>query len=435
MGVSAVEAIAMLEQVDSSGEAREASFYCDELLKVYQTLEQLFKRVMTTDEQNPCGECNLCCAAPVRLHLSALELELLRGYESAFREDEFLHFVNRPHGKPNDPHHRLCPNYSVDQHGCTVYLHRPMCCRVFGYVPGRTMNEGCVFGRRQRDALKWRDIDRVLEHFSELRNSYYQQFRHSIQALTSMDHILKGSVLIEEGKVELGFREYDLALQDDPENALVHSCQARKNEIRGDLDAAEESYRKALQYDPEDSTLHIKLGFVLYGQKRFREALELYDEALQRNPSLFMAWGNKGLAHLAVGEKERALEAYTRGLEIEPTYGTFHVMRGTILEGLGDLRGAEEAYCRAVVCDESDPLPHLCLGNLCRKLRRFGDAFRAFFTFKELSGEGNMSQSVDRELYEISLIRRGSVNHLIMLALGVHQPCLVPSLLGMDLPL
>ncbi|MHC9543706.1 MAG: tetratricopeptide repeat protein [Vulcanimicrobiota bacterium] len=427
----------MTKQADSHAdtEAREASFYCDELLKIYQALKLLSQRVTPGDEQNPCGCCNQCCAAPVRLHLSALELELLRSREPDFREDEFLCFVNRPHGKPDAPDLIVCPHYDEERRGCIVYNHRPMCCRVFGYVPGRTMREGCVFGKGQRDALKWRDIDKVLNYFTELRHSYYRQFRRSIKVCTPMDHILTGTVLIEEGMVELGFREYDMALLRDPENALVHCCQARKKEMRGDLLGAEESYRKAQQYDPEDSTLTVMLGFVLYGQNRFREALDLYDKALQQNPYLFMAWGNKGLAHLAVGEREKALEAYTKGLEAEPTYGTFHVMQGTILESLGDFRSAEEAYCRAIVCCDSDPLPHLCLGKLLRKRRRFGDAFRAFFTFRELSGEGSQAHSVDRELYELSLIRKGSVNHLIALAQSVHQPCLFIFLFGMDLPL
>jgi len=426
-----------MEQAAShaESEARDASFYCDELLKIYQALKQLSQTVAPGDEKNPCGCCNQCCASPVRLHLSALELELLRLYEPAFREDEFLRFVNRPHGKPGTSDLTICPHYDVERHGCIVYDHRPMCCRVFGHVPGRTMRDGCVFGIVQQDALKWRDIDKVLDCFTELRHSYYRQFRHSIKVCTPLDHILTGTVLIEEGMIELGFREYDLALLWDPENALVHSCQARKNEMRGDLSGAEESYRKALHYDPEDLTLTVMLGFVLYGQNRYREALALYDAALEKNPYLFMAWGNKGLAHLAVGERKEALNAYTEGIKIESTYGTFHVMQGTVLESLGEHRAAEEAYCRAIACDKSDPLPHLCLGRLLRKQRRFGDAFRAFFTFREMSGEGIQAQSVDRELYELSLIRKGSVNHLLVLAQSVHQPCLLMFLLAMDLPL
>jgi tetratricopeptide (TPR) repeat protein len=429
------EADAMKDGKDAGKEAGEASFYCEELLAVYEKLDRLFEGAVVSDDGNPCGSCFSCCAAPVRLHLSALELELLRAYGQAFREDEFLRFVNRPRGLSGAFESIVCPHYSMESRGCTVYHHRPICCRMFGHVPGRKMDRGCAFRRRKTDPAKWREIDRVLEYFSELRHSYYRQFRHSIRALTPMDHIHTGSVLIEEGKLELGFREYDMAMLGDPESAIVLSCQARKYEMRGKLHDAEEAYRKALRIDPEDSTLHIKLGFVLYSTNRHSEALKMYDKALKMNPSQFMAWGNKGLAFLAMGEREKALEAYARGLELEPTNGTFHVMQGTILESLSDLAKAEEAYCRAAVCDESDPLPHLCIGKLCRRLRRFGDAFRAIYTFRELSGESLQAHSVDRELYEISLIRRGSVNNLIVLAQSVCQPCLFIFLLGMDLPL
>jgi len=368
---------------------------------LYLRLGELTAAVPVDQAGNFCGSCSSCCTYPIHLKVSALELALLEVREKAFKKEAFLQFINRPQGRQSK---KVCPHYSNESHGCSVYPSRPLCCRVFGYVPFRKMAKNCAYHSVDLRALNYRQMEKLFSAFSALRLSYYRDHRAAVELLSLMDYLIMGNVLIEEGKIEEAFRLFDRALALDPESSLSHSYQAKKYEMTGELHKAEASYRKALEYDHEEPTLYVKLGFVLYGRGDYDGALALYDEAERRDPGCFMAYGNQGLALLAQGKYEEAFLAYTRASELEPENVTFHLMKGNILEMGGFDQEATDEFHAALKLDGTDSLVHLCLAKLFKKKGDTQKAISHFETFRDLSDNPRFR---DQAQAEIEALRKG----------------------------
>jgi len=368
--------------------------YMRRLEELYLRLGALIAAVPMEPEANFCGACHSCCKYPIHLRVSALELSLMEEREKGYKKEAFLRFVNRADRQGGT----VCPHYSLEINGCSVYSSRPLCCRVFGYVPFREMSEDCAYHTLDIGAVDYRGMEKLFSSFSALRLSYYREHRATIELLTIMDYFIMGNVLIEEGKTDDAFRLFDQALRLDPESSLSHSYQAKKFEMTGELERAEAAYRKALEYDHEEPTLYVKLGFVLYGRGDYEGALALYDEAERRDPGCFMSYGNRGLALLALGRYPEAYCAYEKASELDPENVTFHLMKGNILEMGGYDDEAAGEFQAALTLDAGDYLAHLCLAKLFRKK---GDALKAvshFEKFRDLCGDPRFCAQATAEI-------------------------------------
>jgi tetratricopeptide (TPR) repeat protein len=378
----------------------DAIAFNEHLAKVYEKLENLLRGAVTFAAENPCGVCNSCCTYPIRLQVSALEIEYVYGVETNCSKQVFLNFVNnRP--SPESPGGGTCPHYDLPSHRCAIYHRRPMCCRIFGYVPFRTLNEGCAFKDALRRDLRWSLIQSILSEFSELRVAYYRANHGFFKPASIMDLLLLGNVLLEKGDTEGAFRFYDRALEIDSSSALALSYQAKKNELEGRLDEAARAYEKAILCDPEEPTLLIKLGYVLHGLGRPEEAIGHYRKALARDDENFMAYSNMGLAYLALGEKERAFEAYDKASCYAPDWSTAYIMKGNILDMLERNEEALSAYEEALKIDCKDPLVHLCLGKIYRKIGEADKALASFRNFLRLSDNEEACRLIEREIHAL----------------------------------
>jgi tetratricopeptide (TPR) repeat protein len=367
------------------------------LAEIYENLDILLRDAVTLNRDNPCGTCNSCCTYPIRLQVSALELAHIYEHGTSCRREDFLDFVNnRPSSET--PGGGTCPHYDQSSHGCAIYLRRPMCCRIFGYVPFRTLKEGCAFNDAERAGLLWTDVQEILSEFTELRVDYYRAHHRDLRPESIMDFLILGNVLVEEGNLSGAFSLYDRALQIDPGSALALSYQAKKHELEGRLEDAAGAYKKAMESDPEEPTLLIKRGFVLHGLGRLEEAVGHYREALSREAGNYMAYGNLGLAYLAMGEPEQALLAYQEASCHAPDWATAHIMRGNVLDLLGRHEEALSAYLEALKADDRDPLVYLCLGKIYRKIGETHQSLASFQQFLSISENEEARRVVEREI-------------------------------------
>ena len=114
----------------------------DERAHLFVELERFYARFadVVSGLQKPegsCAGCGRCCVGPP-LYMTCSDLEyehLLRGYGThRLPVAPAVHFESLTRERP-DPRRVFrkwaCPFYS-DADGCTVYLHRPFACRVFG---------------------------------------------------------------------------------------------------------------------------------------------------------------------------------------------------------------------------------------------------------------------------------------------------------------
>jgi Flp pilus assembly protein TadD len=124
------------------------------------------------------------------------------------------------------------------------------------------------------------------------------------------EHFQKGNELAGQGKFAEAIGEYQLALEENPDNvsALVNLGVAYYN--AGQLEDAVGQYQKALQIAPNDADIHSNLGAAYVQQGNLDAGLEEYQKAVELDPNLAQAYFGLGVVHDALEQTEEAIAAF-----------------------------------------------------------------------------------------------------------------------------
>ncbi|MBK9518835.1 MAG: tetratricopeptide repeat protein [Anaeromyxobacter sp.] len=167
-----------------------------------------------------------------------------------------------------------------------------------------------------------------------------------------------GLEALQKGQAQDALREFDTALQSDPDMPEAHLGRGLVLEYAfSKLKDAEAEYRKALAVRPAYPEAHNNLGQLLARTGRPEEALASFDEALAntfyREP--WVARCNKGQALHRMGRRDEGLTELRACLGIAPRYCAGHRELGRILLGDGKVKealdelGAYVRHCEQVV--------------------------------------------------------------------------------------
>ncbi|CAN0174614.1 unnamed protein product, partial [Phaeothamnion confervicola] len=98
---------------------------------------------------NSCGTCSACCRAGASSvhNVTRLELAYLAHHLGSESSGRFQSYAARERDAKGRLLYEVCPNYDQNQRGCSVYVHRPFSCRVFGTYAqvGSRLPDKCVF--------------------------------------------------------------------------------------------------------------------------------------------------------------------------------------------------------------------------------------------------------------------------------------------------
>jgi type IV pilus biogenesis/stability protein PilW len=163
---------------------------------------------------------------------------------------------------------------------------------------------------------------------------------------------------LRKGAAQEALREYDLALQSDPDMPEAHRGRGLVLEHAfGKAREAEAEYRKALELRPGLSEAHNDLGQLLARSGRYPEALQEFDAALDSTSYMepWVARLNKGLALYRMGRRDEGLAEVKNCLAVSPRYcaarrelGRLYLGEGRTKEALEEL-GAFARDCEKVV--------------------------------------------------------------------------------------
>ena len=164
--------------------------------------------------------------------------------------------------------------------------------------------------------------------------------------------------------------------------ALSDQHNARGIELadRGWLDEAVKEFEKAIELDPEAAHAHDNLATVYAEQKRYREALAEYLTALKLEPDGATAHYNLA-SFLASHGGDMAVAEYREALALEPGYQDAQLNLGLTLADQGKVAEAKEALAAAAAQDPKDALARHELAGL---LMDEGDHRAAIGLLKEV---------------------------------------------------
>jgi tetratricopeptide (TPR) repeat protein len=153
-------------------------------------------------------------------------------------------------------------------------------------------------------------------------------------------------------------RDKDLTGRSDQHNA-------RGIELadRGWLDEAVKEFQKAIELDPDAAHAHDNLATVYAEQKRLREALQEHLTALRLDPESATVHFNLA-AFLSANATDLAIESYRAALTIDPLFPDAQLNLGLTLADEGQVESALTALRAAVEQGPEDPVPRHELATL-----------------------------------------------------------------------
>ena len=154
-------------------------------------------------------------------------------------------------------------------------------------------------------------------------------------------HYNRGVEFYDQGKLADAIREYELALEDNPENyrarynlaVSLHALDPDKiglSDLGKKEDAAAE-YLKVLKLDPENARARVSLASIRADEGKDAESLKLLEEAAQADRRSSFPQESLGAYYERKGDLDRALQAYRAGAEIEPASAASHAGIARIL--------------------------------------------------------------------------------------------------------
>ncbi|UYQ95054.1 tetratricopeptide repeat protein [Chitinophaga horti] len=122
-----------------------------------------------------------------------------------------------------------------------------------------------------------------------------------------------------------------------------------------DPETAMKHYRLALDADPENAVVLNNLGYELAEKGEYMEASVHLEKAIDLAPELAFAYDNRGYAHLMQGELEEGKRLIERSLELDPTNAYAYRNMGLYYMQIQHYGAAIALFNKAIQLDATTP--------------------------------------------------------------------------------
>ena len=158
-------------------------------------------------------------------------------------------------------------------------------------------------------------------------------------------HNNKGNQFVREGQIELGLKEFDKAVELNPDYALGHINRGNAYYKLGDFERALSDYEYAININPVAIDTCIKLeilpniyfyrGLAYAGLKKWQESLNSYSKAIELDSSCFHAYFQKGISNMALKNFKESIDDFSILIILDKYIPEAHMSRGICREECG----------------------------------------------------------------------------------------------------
>lgn len=127
-----------------------------------------------------------------------------------------------------------------------------------------------------------------------------------------------GNVLIGTGRYEEAVKNYQHALQLDPNSDYALGQLADAYQALGDSAAAEGAYKNAIALRPSYWGVYSGLGVLYFAQARYSEASNMFGKVIELAPNNYHGYSNLAAAYLYMGRYADSIAASERSIELRP---------------------------------------------------------------------------------------------------------------------
>jgi Flp pilus assembly protein TadD len=146
---------------------------------------------------------------------------------------------------------------------------------------------------------------------------YLNQLKE-ISTLTATEHLHLGYTQSISGKSELAERNYEKALELDPNNLIALNNLGYEYIVSGRYTEAEHVLNEAIKLDPEFNYSYSNMGYVKLLTNKLDEGKELIEKSLAAEPEDAYAYKHLGVYYLKILDKDQALLNFNKALALDP---------------------------------------------------------------------------------------------------------------------
>lgn len=269
-----------------------------------------------------------------------------------------------------------------------------------------------------------RVYDNVRRRLSQPPFTLQLNHTHQIQNLTRELTSIRAQLVTEA--IEPARARYRLALQQRPDDFILHGNFAKLLEDTGDwsgalsqwqrtqellpyhfgpefylgkllarlgrFDEAERRLTRTVELRPDAVEALDELGRVLTRQKRYAAALETFNQALALQPGNAELHLHVAEAQAAYGQRAEAMTSLRQAIQLRPEYWQARYLLGVELAILEDLTAAREQFIEVIRLKPDHTLAHLNLGITLAKQKRLTDAVLQFEETLRLDPSNRMAR-------------------------------------------
>ena len=229
-------------------------------------------------------------------------------------------------------------------------------------------------------------------------------------SLGDVEHIRRGAVFEQAGRIDEAIAEQHKALQLNPEAVQAHINLISLYGRLGQFEKAIESYQAALKLNPNQADIHYNYGVLLSRQGNKEGAEKAFLQALQINPYYPEAHNNLGSLYEQQGRLDKALHEFEEAVENRPNYRLAHFHLGRILANQKRYDEAIQHFLKILSPeDESTPVYLYALAATYARAGDVPSALKYARTAREQAvarGQTQLLTSIDRDI--LALEKAGS---------------------------
>lgn len=137
--------------------------------------------------------------------------------------------------------------------------------------------------------------------------------------LSAEEHLELGVAYESSGELELARKEYEKALDKNPDLAQALINLGNVHYQRGDYSVAEKKYHRALKLSPQNGDIYNNLAWVYLSQERFDQAHQAVTQALSLNPThQHIYLDTRGAIYHQEGRYQEAVRSFKEAIRLTP---------------------------------------------------------------------------------------------------------------------
>lgn len=210
----------------------------------------------------------------------------------------------------------------------------------------------------------WLDVVKGIRRaISNIQHKKVYSSKKSVAEMEVEISLQRGGFLLMLGHYDAAAKEFDRAIQINPENFIAYINHGVAVSESGDYERAIEDFNRAIELNPKDMNSYNNRGIIRESREDYEEAIKDYDKAINLTPESASVYVNRGNAKVKLGNYEGAIEDYQRAIKLEPTSADIHNNLGNTLSTIDNHEGAIDALDKAIHLNPKHANVYMNRGN------------------------------------------------------------------------